>query len=67
MKQEMELTQFGVSELSPAGLSGIHGGSLLPNWLSAVAKKFTPVAIGAYIIDNWADVKKGFSEGWNFE
>jgi len=42
----------------------VNGGLIeVPKWI----KGLTPVAVGAYIIENWSDIKKGLSEGWNLK
>jgi hypothetical protein len=50
------------SEVKEEELLEFAGGGIpMPRW----AKKIVPYAIGVYLIENWPDFKKGWSEGWN--
>ena len=42
----------------------IAGGSLI-DFSTSLLKKITPAAFAIWVIDNWEDVKTGFSDGWN--
>lgn len=42
----------------------ITGGGLL-DLTTSVLKKVTPVGFAYWVMENWDDVKKGFSDGWN--
>ena len=55
--------QYGVIELNAAEMMHLNGGetAALPKWL----KSLTPLGIAAFLADNWPDIKKGLSEGWN--
>ncbi len=55
--------QYGVIELNAAEMMHLNGGEAveIPKWL----RKLSPWAVVGYIADNWPDIKKGFTEGWN--
>jgi hypothetical protein len=57
--KSMSLTALDVQEVS-----NTHGGGLIDAF-APVLKKLTPAAIAYYVMENWEDVKKGFSDGWN--
>lgn len=57
--QELEI--FGVEGLSYSEMTNYCGGDA--PWWRAV----TPVAVAAYIINNWEDVKAGLSDGFNLK
>ena len=40
------------------------GGTLI-EFSTSLLKKVTPVGFAIFVIDNWEDVKKGLSDGWN--
>ena len=42
----------------------ITGGNLI-EFSGSILKKITPAAFTIWVIENWEDVKKGFSDGWN--
>jgi hypothetical protein len=42
----------------------ISGGTLI-EFSTSLLKKVTPVGFAIFVIDNWEDVKTGFSDGWN--
>jgi len=42
----------------------IMGGNLI-DLSTSILKKITPAAFTVWVIDNWDEVKKGFSDGWN--
>jgi hypothetical protein len=56
----MNTLALNVQELNLKELDEFNGGGLF----SDLAKKLTPIAIGIYIIENWADIKSGLSDGW---
>jgi len=59
----MTLKGMNLKTLDVQDMYTINGGGLfdVPTWL----KKLTPAAVAVYIIDNWEDIKKGISDGWN--
>jgi hypothetical protein len=60
------LVNMNLAELEVHDSYTINGGLGLldvTTWL----RKLTPAAAAVYIIDNWEDVKKGISDGWNVE
>lgn len=52
-----------VQDLSLDECREINGGMQIPKWVKGI----TPVAVAAYIIDNWTEIKKGISDGWNLQ
>ena len=44
--------------------NGILGGNLI-DLSTSILKKITPAAFAYWVVDNWDEVKKGFSDGWN--
>lgn len=62
MKQ-MELKEWGLSTLDSAEMAGIDGGS----WFSKIVKGITGIWLMEKIVDNWDEIKQGFSDGWNFD
>lgn len=42
----------------------ITGGNLI-EFSGSILKKITPAAFTIWVIENWEDAKKGFSDGWN--
>ncbi|MBL7838600.1 MAG: hypothetical protein JNJ75_00520 [Cyclobacteriaceae bacterium] len=52
---------FGVENLSHSEMADCYGGDV-PWW-----KPITPIAIAAYIINHWEDVKAGVSDGFNLK
>jgi hypothetical protein len=57
------LKDMSLEVLDVQDVCGTHGGSLLD--FAPVLKKLTPAAFAIWVIDNWEDVKTGFSDGWN--
>ena len=57
------LKDMGVSALNVHDACATNGGLLL-EW-AGLLKKLTPAAFGIWVVDNWEDVKQGFSDGWN--
>ena len=58
------LTNMSLSALNVQEVSNTSGGGFI-DALTPVIKKVTPAAFTLWVIDNWEDVKKGFSDGWN--
>jgi len=56
--KNLKLESFGVQELDANSLVAIQGGSL-PSWL----KKAGVVGLAMWLMDNWADIKGGLSDG----
>jgi len=42
----------------------IIGGNLI-DLSTSMLKKITPAAFTIWVVENWDEVKKGFSDGWN--
>ena len=42
----------------------IMGGNLI-DFSTSMLKKITPAAFTIWVVENWDEVKKGFSDGWN--
>jgi len=59
----MTLKGMNLKTLDVQDMYTINGGGVfdVTPWL----KKLTPAAVAIYIIENWADIKKGLSDGWN--
>lgn len=58
------LLDASLRELDVQDVCNTHGGNLLLDFATSL-KKLTPAAFAIWTIDNWEDVKKGFSDGWN--
>ena len=58
------IKNMGVSALDVQEVSNTYGGGIIEAF-TPVLKKLTPAAIAYYVMENWEDVKKGFSDGWN--
>lgn len=54
---------IGLTALDVQDVCDTHGGALI-DYLP-VLKKLTPAAFAIWTIENWEEVKKGFSDGWN--
>jgi len=42
----------------------IMGGNLI-DFSTSMLKKITPAAFTIWVVENWDEVKQGFSDGWN--
>jgi len=58
------LNNMSVKALGVEDVCNTHGGSLI-DFATNSLKKLTPAAFTIWVIDNWEEVKKGFSDGWN--
>jgi hypothetical protein len=58
------LKDMSLSVLDAADVCNTHGGSLI-DFATTSIKKLTPAAFTFWVIENWDEVKKGFSDGWN--
>ncbi len=61
--EDKTLKDMSLCMLSAQDACNIDGGGLI-DFVTAL-KKLTPAAFGIWVIDNWEDVKKGVSDGWN--
>jgi hypothetical protein len=58
----MELNKMGLSPVTDFEMREINGGGIM-KWL----RRITVLGVAKEIIDHWEEVKKGFSNGWNFD
>jgi hypothetical protein len=58
------LKDMSLCVLDVEDMCNTHGGSLI-DFATTTIKKLTPAAFTIWVIDNWDEVKKGFSDGWN--
>lgn len=58
--KKLELQNFGVVEMHAKEMRETDGGQA-PGWL----KKLGWGYLATQVIDNWEDIKKGFSDGYN--
>ena len=52
----MKLEKLNLTELDAQELKNVQGGWV---WIPVAT------AIGAYVLDNYTDIKKGLYDGWN--
>jgi len=57
------LRDMSLSALDVQDVCNIDGGSLIE--FGGVLKQLTPAAFAIWVVDNWEEVKAGFSDGWN--
>lgn len=62
--KDKTLNEMSIAMLDDRDVYGIDGGSLIDYAITGL-KKLTPAAFAVWTIENWEDVKKGFSDGWN--
>ncbi len=58
------LKDLNLCVLETEDANAITGGSLI-EFSTSLIKKVTPVGFALWVIDNWDEVKVGFSDGWN--
>lgn len=61
--EDKSLMNIGLTALDVQDRCDTRGGALI-DYLP-VLKKLTPAAFAIWTIENWEEVKKGFSDGWN--
>jgi hypothetical protein len=57
--KDLDLCVLGVQDVNV-----IMGGNLI-DLSTSILKKITPAAFTIWVIENWDEAKKGFSDGWN--
>ncbi|HMG88936.1 MAG TPA: hypothetical protein VK589_02715 [Chryseolinea sp.] len=57
------LKDMSLRELDAQDVCNIDGGELIDFF--PILKKLTPAAFAIWTVENWEEVKKGFSDGWN--
>ncbi|WP_316769856.1 hypothetical protein [Pedobacter frigiditerrae] len=57
--KKLELQNFGVVEMNNDEMKRVDGGQL-PKWVKGGIWGY----LATQVIDNWAEIKKGFSEGY---
>lgn len=57
MTQMMDLNKMGLEPTIQSEMLQIDGGSFL-SWIPLL-----PAALATFVISNWSDIKKGFSDG----
>lgn len=60
-----QFNQDGLCALSVEEEKGINGGSIPPELVKKLLKKGLWGYVAVTIIENWDDLKEGFTEGWN--
>lgn len=58
--RNLELQNFGVVEMDAEEAIELNGGAM-PPWLKKLGWGYLLVEV----IDNWDDIKKGFTDGYN--
>jgi hypothetical protein len=58
--KKLELQNFGVLEMDAMEMVEENGGNT-PGWV----KKLGWGYLFTEVVDNWDEIKKGFSDGWN--
>jgi hypothetical protein len=61
--EDKTLRDMSLSVLDVQDACNIDGGSLIE--FGGVLKKLTPAAFAIWVVENWEEVKTGFSDGWN--
>lgn len=61
--EDKTLRDMSLGVLDLRDMCATSGGSLIE--FGGVLKKLTPAAFSIWVIENWEEVKKGFSDGWN--
>ena len=61
--EDKTLRGMSLRVLDVQDVCNIDGGSLIE--FGSVLKKLTPAAFAIWVVDNWEEVKTGFSDGWN--
>ena len=56
----MNLEKLNLVELDAQEVQETEGGTV-PSWL----KKLGWGYVASVVVDNWSDIKSGFSDGWN--
>jgi len=59
--KRLELSNFGVLEMDAREMIEQDGGNNTPGWI----KKLGWGYLLTEVVDNWDEIKKGFSDGWN--
>ncbi|MES2330373.1 MAG: hypothetical protein V4539_12270 [Bacteroidota bacterium] len=59
----MELKRMGLAPITDLEINEINGGG----WLSNFLKRVTWVGVAYDVINHWEEIKRGFSNGWNFD
>jgi hypothetical protein len=62
--EDKTLKDLDLCVLEVQDANAIMGGNLI-DLSTSILKKITPAAFTVWVIDNWDEVKKGFSDGWN--
>ena len=62
--EDKTLRDMSLSVLDVEVVCNTHGGSLI-DFATASIKKLTPAAFTIWVVENWEEVKTGFSDGWN--
>jgi hypothetical protein len=57
------LKDMSLRSLDVQDVCNTYGGALID--FLPVLKKLTPAAFAIWTVENWEEVKKGFSDGWN--
>ncbi len=56
----LELEKFDVTSMEENEMQALFGGSTLPKWLKGGGWTY----LAMQVIDNWADIKQGFADGY---
>ena len=62
--EDKTLSELNLCALEVQEANVLTGGNLI-EFSTSLFKKITPVAFTVWVIDNWDQVKAGFSDGWN--
>lgn len=62
--EDKTLNDLNLHSLEGHDATLISGGSVI-EFTAGILKKLTPAAFALWVVDNWDDVKKGISDGWN--
>jgi len=61
--EDKTLRDMSLCVLDVQDVCNIDGGSLIE--FGGTLKKLTPAAFAIWVVENWEEVKTGFSDGWN--
>ncbi|WP_396193231.1 hypothetical protein [Flavobacterium sp.] len=57
----MNIRELNLEEISSIELLEINGGTAAPSWLRKLGWGY----LAQQVVDNWDDIKSGFSAGYN--
>ena len=62
--EDKTLKDLNLCVLEVQDANVVTGGNFI-DFSTSMLKKITPAAFTIWVVENWDEVKKGFSDGWN--